>query len=904
MVKRSRLLNHITLVTLALLIMAGGYFFYDKYGNVSYDPMQAIPSDAAVFIRFGGPGKTMRALPDRNEIWMELAGTQRAGWFLSQLAFADSSLVAMGYGALMEEEEIYLVLNGDSGAIGWCLLFRWPYGARESHIDQLVNAMAGKELQKTAVDFAGARGHMLHDSSEVYCYTMVRGGLCAVGSTQTTMEKVVLRMDNKTTLPRKEEFERVALTAGKKVDANVYINFERLPLALGKLFSPAFTADRPVIPNFGSWSEVDLIIKNNELLLNGYTEAVDSLHQFLGLFRSHQPPKIAVTRILPYNTSLLVSFGFDDFNTFYHDYALHMEKTASFPGRSDQLQQLNKRYGPNTEKFMTSWVGNEIALCMINPHLPDTRENSFMAIHARDIEMALRQLGELSSSQYSGSYRGYDIRRVNIPDFIPLVFGRIFSEIVNNYYTRVEDYIVFANSSRSIENFINIFQSGKTLEQNENFKGFSNNVTRESNIFCYFNVRNSAGRLPELLSEPLADFAAGNPEVLRNFEAIAVQFKTLNNMFFTSAYFRHNPSYVKEDLSVWKAYLDAPVHGEPYFVTDHRTNNLKIVAFDTLNNMYLIDHNGNINWKLNIGEKVISDVQTVDYYKNGKIQYLFNTAERIYLIDLLGRDVEAYPVELKMKATNGLAVFDYDNNLDYRVMLALEDNRVYNFDIRGRVVDGWTRPLSKARVNTPVQHLRTGGRDYIVIADEEGNIKITDRRGDPRINLKERFVNGNGSAFYVNQTNSKGILLTTDNEGNLTYINSNGRIERTDFGSYSPDHYFLYEDFDNRNGKDFIYLDGNRLTVFDRFKNVIFFREFGNDIRSSPVIIPVSAREKLIGVVSEAERKIYLFDREGQLISTPEHIGKTRMLIGSLKRDGQLNMIVGAGNTIYNYYFR
>ncbi|RLD32575.1 MAG: hypothetical protein DRI83_10675, partial [Bacteroidetes bacterium] len=550
------------------------------------------------------------------------------------------------------------------------------------------------------------------------------------------------------------------------------------------------------------------------------------------------------------------------------------------------------------------WVGNELALALINPHMRDHDANTFLAIHARDTELAGRYLKELSSSQYTSNYRDYTIRRITIPELIPVIYGRLFSGIKKNYYTRVEDYIVFANSTKSIENFINIFLSGKTLEQNENFKGFTDNVSDFSNIFCYFNIRNSTEMLSEVLAVPLAGFVSRNPEVVKNFEALAVQFKALNNMYFTSVYVKHNPSYIREDLSVWKAYLDAPVYGQPYFVKDHRTNNLKIVAFDTLNNMYLIDHDGNIDWKLNIGEKVISDVQTVDFYKNGKIQYLFNTSNRIYLIDLLGRDVEGYPIRLKDKATNGLAVIDYDGDKNYRILIALDDNRVHNYDIKGKKVDGWKNPLSKGRVTARVRHLREAGKDYIIIADSEGNVKITDRRGRNRINLKSDLANGLRSDFYVNETNSKGIILTTDENGKLTYIKSNGRMEATDFGNFSKGHYFLYEDFDNTGGKDFIYLDGNKLTVFDRFKNIVFSWEFENEINSSPVIIPVSPREKIIGVVSGATGKIYLFDRNGNLLSTPDHIGKTQILIGSLNRDGQLNMIVGSGNTIYNYYFR
>ncbi len=829
--------------------------------------------------------------------------TSGPGSFLATLGQADSIMAGSGFADMLDQGRVLVVLAGDSSAPAACVMFNWPYGAGEGRIDMLFSELAGEALNKAPASFHDVEGHSLAGTSGVVCHYFIKKGLCVIGSNARILEDCAERIDSRAGLPFPEMYRKVALTAGRNVDANVFINFSRLPDMAGSLFSASFTDNRNILPDFGTWSEIDLLIKDDELLMNGYTEAADSLNHFLSLFREQEPQKIEITRILPYNTYLLLDFGFGDYKGFYDDHEAYLAKHEVYPGREAKLRELKSRFGDRLEDDMTSWVGNEMALALINPHISDRGANTFMAIHARDIEKGIRALNELSSSQYTSQYRDYTIRRIAIPELIPLVYGGIFSGIDQNYYTRIEDYIIFANSAGSLENFINIFLSGKTLKQNENFKEFTDNVSDRSNIFCYFNIRNSMELLSGLLAEPFSSFVGANPGVVGNFEALAVQFKTLNNMFFTSMYVRHNPDFIQEDLSIWKAYLDGTVYGRPYFVKDHRTDYLKIVAFDTLN-MYLIDHDGNIVWKLNIGERVISDVHTVDYYRNGKIQYLFNTENRIYLIDLLGRDVEGYPVGLRQKATNGLAVFDYDNDKDYRIMLALDDNRVYNFDIRGRKVEGWKNPLARARVTLPVQHLRQGGKDYIVIADTDGNIKITDRRGNPRINLKDDFVNGLRSECYVNETNSKGVILTTDENGKLTYIKTNGRIETTDFGHFSREHHFLYEDFDNQGGKDFVFLDGNRLLVFDRFKNLMFSWEFENEIRSTPVIIPVSAREKLIGIVSDVSGKIYLFDRKGKLLSTPDHVGKTQILIGSLRKDGQLNMIVGSGNTIYNYYFR
>ncbi|MDV7396624.1 hypothetical protein RZS08_34830, partial [Arthrospira platensis SPKY1] len=105
-----------------------------------------------------------------------------------------------------------------------------------------------------------------------------------------------------------------------------------------------------------------------------------------------------------------------------------------------------------------------------------------------------------------------------------------------------------------------------------------------------------------------------------------------------------------------------------------------------------------------------------------------------------------------------------------------------------------------------------------MITDSRGELRIVDRRGMPRISPRGELRKSKHAAFYINQTNSKGVLLTTERTGRLLYISAAGLLSTTDFGTYSEDHFFLYEDFTQNRSRDFIYLDGNTLQIFDRFK--------------------------------------------------------------------------------------
>ena len=136
---------------------------------------------------------------------------------------------------------------------------------------------------------------------------------------------------------------------------------------------------------------------------------------------------------------------------------------------------------------------------------------------------------------------------------------------------------------------------------------------------------------------------------------------------------------------------------------------------------------------------ILGNLYQVDFYKNGKLQYLFNTSEKIHLIDRNGNYVERYPISLRSNATNPIALFDYDKNKDYRMCIAGEDRKVYIYDIEGNVLSGWKFGKTESMVSGRIQHFRINDRDYITISDNNRTYFL-DRRGKERIKVKDQVV--------------------------------------------------------------------------------------------------------------------------------------------------------------------
>lgn len=74
-------------------------------------------------------------------------------------------------------------------------------------------------------------------------------------------------------------------------------------------------------------------------------------------------------------------------------------------------------------------------------------------------------------------------------------------------------------------------------------------------------------------------------------------------------------------------------------------------------------------WKVALGEKIIGNVFMIDYYRNGKNQLLFSGKNDLHLLDRNGNYVERYPVKLRSPGSGPLALFDYDNNQVYRLII-------------------------------------------------------------------------------------------------------------------------------------------------------------------------------------------------------------------------------------------
>jgi hypothetical protein len=670
--------------------------------------------------------------------------------------------------------------------------------------------------------------------------------------------------------------------------------------------------------NLANWVELDVNLKDDAVLLNGFTFSNDSLNNYLNIFLQQSPVDHEINRILPSNTSIFTMFGISNTISYLNAYKNYLSQIGTINQYQLSIDQYKNKYQIDLESFLIQQLDQEIGIVVTDFPSDGFKENTFMvmrtkskSIAEKEIEQIITKIAEANSknkASYISNVRidketRYKVYELPIKSIFRTFFGKVFPDFDKQYLTFIDNFMVVGSSKNSLSKFIHSHILQKTLDNDMRFERFTDYLSSKSNFYFYTNFYNSPKYISGFLNSDLKKGLQSNVATFQKFQALAVQFQNNNDMIYNNIYLQYIPTVKEEAVTVWESHLDTSINFKPVLVTNHYTKENEIFVQDLNNTIYLINKVGRILWKLNMNEKINSEVYQVDYYKNGKLQLLFSTENKIHLIDRNGNYVERYPVKLRSPATAGMALFDYDKNLDYRIIIPCKNKNVYVYGVEGNLINGWTFGQTDTWVTKPAQHFRIKTNDYIVFADQY-RVYILNRRGEERIQLKNQFAKSHQNSFILESgNNTESRFVTTDTSGLVKLIYLNGVVETKQAGNYSGKHYFDYQDINADGYNDFIFMDEDELKVYKFDGNKVFDYKFEEKILTPPAYYYFSYDDRKIGVASRTNNEIYLFNSDGSLYEGFPLKGNTPFTIGYLENTrNQFNLIVGTKyNFLYNY---
>ncbi len=709
------------------------------------------------------------------------------------------------------------------------------------------------------------------------------------------------------------DFNALRKTKGSECDANILINYDRLQMITSALTHSGSNICKH-LSEIGEWGELDFSINENQIVLNGFS-SFDS-NDYWQIFSKQENTKLTIQEAIPSYSKGFIILSPSNIPQFRKDYESYLHNTDRLTDYQDYWKSLIKRGVSQFPETVDQIMDNEIAYCYDNK-LTNSNNEATLIIKTHSASLSKEQLTALLSeyaknknhklSDYTSTItidNETDFKCYTFPfeDSFSFLYGNIFKGFKAKYLCFYDNYLILTSEKDALKKALTANILKQTYANDTEFINLFGSFSSKSSLFYFEKTSNI---LPKICANTSEEFCAKNhltDENFHNLYALVYQMVSSNKYMYNSILLNYNPELKDKPTTVWTSHLDGAPVGKPTFVKNHYTNENEICIQDDLNILYLISHSGRIIWQKPIGEPIMSEITQIDYFNNGKLQLLFNTKNKLWLLDRDGNYVERYPILLPSPATTALSLFDYDNNKDYRIFIPTEDKHIYLFNINGNLNKGFEFGTTEELLSTPVQHFRIGGKDYLVAADKN-RIYILNRKGQERVKLQKPFSASVNNSFFSGK-DDKYFLATTDKNGTIVKIYMDGTIKQLDTNQFSDKHYFAMEKLDHSGEENFIIVDKGLVNVYNFRGRILYSKRYENAILSRPYFYTFASNDVKIGITDILNNNIYLLNGDdGNNYNGFPLIGTGPFSIGFLSSSSwRFNLIVGGENsTLYNY---
>ncbi|MBU3822662.1 ribonuclease HII [Flavobacteriaceae bacterium XHP0103] len=610
-----------------------------------------------------------------------------------------------------------------------------------------------------------------------------------------------------------------------------------------------FLNDSLPLETFSNYMALDADVDQNQIFINGITQALDSSKSFINIFKDIIPQENQIQNITPYTSDGFLSFTYNNFKNFETNINKFNKKDSLVAGTSlfDNIAEVGVIY---------------------------EGDNRAVALNSLDIIATKDQL--LSELNLKENYREVDIYSFSKPELFNDVFHPLITSKNLTEYCILDNYFVFANNMDLLKSIITNYQNKTALGEQAYFKDIKEQLNDASSLMVVLNPTLLKKTLEKNLDETIASD-------LKQYNASALQFIYDSNFAHINAIIKEtkakaSSNSITEELNIK---LDNDLLNSPQFVTNHYTREQEIVVQDIKNNLYLISNKGKILWKKQLEGPVLGNIEQIDIYKNGKLQLAFATPHRLYVIDRNGKDVDPFPGKFNDLITQPLSVFDYDKNKNYR-LLVTQGKNVLMYDVNAKIVKGFVFKSANANIISQPQHIRIGRKDYLLFKTEN-KLYILDRTGRTRVTPKTSLSFSNEPVFLYNNK-----FTTTTNIGDLLNIDPNGNVASVNL-NLTENHHI------DATNKTLATMSENKLTI----KGKTVELDFGS--YTTPKIFYIN--DKIyVSVTDLQSHKVYLFDSQAEPIPNFPVYGNSSINLDNIDRNRNLEFVVkGENNSIILY---
>lgn len=487
----------IGVLLIAMITMAYLYFSnLNKSTGANDLSLNTVSANAGLVFSFEHD-KSFYEILDGQNLFLNILGKTKS----EQLTSIKAQLIEQPeFADFLEGQKIYIgFLAGASNQIDYLICTQLKHSL---NLQQFLTHYLSKSIKTTQLKDMVKLSFL--DSTEVYLG--LKNKLVVLSGSSDQVKKAM-----NVELPKVSNFANyIKANTGytKNSLANLYLNFDNLPLLLKNILNSPLTGELNVFNEKGAYAALNYNFSSEKLLFNG-TTTLGELNGYYKLFDNLTDQKTVINNILPERTANYTIYAVSN----YKNWSVNLSDWLSIQKEMTQIvkneERISKKYGLDLKQIFPTYFKNQFVTFQL------ASGEKFGGIALSNGEKVGQLLLDLSS-EYAPDIKIF--RESGIPY---TYFGEPFKKFEKPYYTIIDNYLVMANNASSIQVFLNSYRNNNLLVNDIDYQHFNDQLSAATLSF-YINNKNSNGIFGRNLKAPYYKQYQAN-DGLGTFQAFSYQ---------------------------------------------------------------------------------------------------------------------------------------------------------------------------------------------------------------------------------------------------------------------------------------------------------------------------------------------------------------------------------------------
>lgn len=501
---------------------------------------------------------------------------------------------------------------------------------------------------------------------------------------------------------------------------------------MGGIFAKRNSAHNSFVTSFAQWTVAGITKsdKSGTYLTASAVYGKDASN-FMSVLSKSEPAVSKVADVLPSYTVSAVSLPMKNTEPYVSAYQAYMDSKQSLQSFRKKSRDLQTRTGISPADFVKRLDVKEIARATFVSE-GDLDTVNLMRIGRQDtlvfVGMQNKSFKDYKPEVHSWPYAGS----------AAAVFGNFFELKDETCFTYMNGWLI-SGSLKAVDEYVQGRALEYTLVEYMADAGQKDMLSAESVLVSYFALTENMDSHAKMFTKPFASILNHFHDGSDYCPAIMSVGKGKNGMTFSFQMPRL--TMMKSKAPEFERDTNVEIPEGPFKVKNSGTGKMNLFYQNSHGSLCLQEEDGKGLWGVPFDGKLCGTAQNVDYYANGKLQIIFGSGSKIYVIDRLGRFVTGFPVDLGKEILIGPDVYDFNGTRAYNIMVLHKDNTIEMYNLKGNKPSSWKSIIAPETIKGLPERVKVGDSSFWVVRTSiqtliypfNGGSAVTEFKGDQMI---------------------------------------------------------------------------------------------------------------------------------------------------------------------------